>query len=296
MSYAPALPVASSVPSPLAGKRLALTVLYALAVHVVLALGLHIAPPKTLTPPAMPRLEITLVKRPPAARPSKTADYLAEVSQDGGGNQPKPRIPTSVATGQPAPAAIARSVRPTPAVAAPAPQQRHLLTSTRPTQARIPTEPQPGPVVQTPSAEELMNGARRDMQLAQLGRQQAAYAKLPREKFLTARTREYKYAAYMEAWRRKVEAVGKLNYPAEARREGVSGSLRLTVRISSEGDLVDVALGQSSGHPILDRAAQDIVRWAAPYAPFPPDIRAEADVLVITRTWQFLDGRALAGE
>lgn len=292
MSYAPVLPP----PSTLAGKRLGLTVLYALAVHLVLALGLHIAPPRALAPAAAPRLEITLVKRPPAAKQPKTADYLAEVSQDGGGNQTKPRIPTSVATGQPAPAAIARSVRPTPAVAAPAPQQRQLLTANKPTQAKVPTAPEPGPVVQTPSAEELMSGARRDIQLAQLDRQQAAYAKLPREKFLTARTREYKYAAYMDAWRRKVEAVGKLNYPAQARREGVSGSLRLTVRIRSDGSLVDVRLGRSSGHPILDRAAQDIVRWAAPYAPFPPDIRAEADVLVITRTWQFLDGRALAGE
>ena len=294
MSYASALPTAP--PSSLAGKRLGLTVLYALAVHLVLALGLHIAPPRALAPAAAPRLEITLVKRPPAAKPPKAADYLAEVSQDGGGNQPKPRIPTSVASGEPAPAAITRSLRPTPAVAAPAPQQRRLLTSTKPTPAKVPTAPEPGPVVQTPSAEELLSGARRDIQLAQLGRQQAAYAKLPREKFLTARTREYKYAAYMEAWRRKVEAVGKLNYPAEARSEGVSGSLRMTVRIDAQGGLVDVTLGQSSGHPILDRAAQDIVRWAAPYAPFPPDIRAEADVLVITRTWQFLDGRALAGE
>lgn len=294
MSYASGLLTAP--PSTLARNRLALTVLYALAVHVVLGLGLHITPPRPPVPAAAPRLEITLVKRPPAAKPPKEADYLAEVSQDGGGNQPKPRIPTSVAAGQPAPAAIAPSVRPTPAVAAPAPQQRQLLTADKPSRAKVPTAPEPGPVAQTPSAEELMSGARRAVRLAQLDRQQAAYAKLPREKFLTARTREYKYAAYMEAWRRKVEAVGKLNYPAEARREGVSGSLRMTVRIDAQGKLVGVTLGRSSGHPVLDRAAEDIVRWAAPYAPFPPDIRAEADVLVITRTWQFLDGRALAGE
>lgn len=293
MSHAPVLP---PTPSILAGKRLTLTVLYALAVHVVLALGLHISPPKPSAPVAAPRLEITLVKRPPATAPPKAADYLADVSQDGGGNQAKPRIPTSVAAGQPVPAATVRSVRPTPAVAAPAAPQRQLLTAAKPKPAQVQAAPQPGPVAQTPSTAELMSGARRAVRLAQLDRQQAAYAKLPREKFLTARTREYKYAAYMEAWRRKVEAVGKLNYPAEARREGLSGSLRMTARIDSEGRLVGVTLGLSSGHPVLDRAAQDIVRWAAPYAPFPPDIRAEADVLVITRTWQFLDGHALAGE
>lgn len=292
MSYAPPPPP----PSVLAGKRLMLTVLYALAVHLVLGLGLHVGLPHPPAPAAARRLEITLVQHPPAARPPKTADYLAEVNQDGGGNLPKPRLPTSVAPGRPAPAAIARSVRPTPAVAAPAPQQRRLLTTAKPKPAQVPTAPRPGPVAQPPSAEELMSSARRAVQLAQLGRQQAAYAKLPREKFLTARTREYKYAAYMEAWRRKVEAVGKLNYPAEARREGLSGSLILRVRIKADGSLVDATVGRSSGHPILDRAAQDIVRWAAPYAAFPPDIRAEADVLIITRTWQFLDGRALAGD
>ncbi|MBC7160695.1 energy transducer TonB [Immundisolibacter sp.] len=294
MSYAPVLPPAPATP---ASSRLALTVLYALAVHLALAIGLHITPPRPPAPAAAPRLEITLVQRPPAAKPPRSADYLAEASQDGGGNQSKPRLPTSVAPGRPAPAAVAPSPKPKPAVAAPAPVQRQLLTSTTPKPARVPTAPQPGPVAQPPSADELLSGARRYAQLeARLDSQQRAYAKIPREKFITARTREYKYAAYMEAWRRKVEAVGKLNYPAEARREGLSGSLVLAVRISPDGSLVDATLRRSSGHPVLDRAAQDIVRWAAPYAPFPPDIRAEADILVITRTWQFLDGRALAGE
>ena len=295
MSYAPALPPA---PSTLAGKRLALTVLYALAVHLALALGLHITPPRPPAPAAAPRLEITLVQRPPAAKPPKAADYLAEVSQDGGGNQPKPRLPTSVAAGRPAPAAIAPSPNPTPAVAAPAP---HPAPGADGRQAEAGAGADRA-AARTGGANAQRRGAPAAAPVAtrswrpSLDRQQRAYAKIPREKFITARTREYKYAAYMEAWRRKVEAVGKLNYPAEARSEGLSGSLLLTVRISPDGSLVDATLRRSSGHPVLDRAAQDIVRWAAPYAPFPPDIRAEADRLVITRTWQFLDGRALAGD
>ncbi len=294
MSYAPAL-----MPSlPLVGSRLTLTVLYALALHLVLGLGFHLAPPRPSEPAAAPRLEITLVQRPRTSAPEpKEADYLAEVSQDGGGNQPKPKVPTSVTPGQPAPAAIAPSARPTPAVATPAPIHRQLLTASRPKPAAVATAPKPGPVAQTPSAEELMSGARRYARLeARLAEQQSAYAKLPREKFITARTREYKYAAYMEAWRRKVEAVGVLNYPAEARRQGLSGSLLLTVRVNADGSVGEATLRRSSGHVLLDKAARNIVRWAAPYAPFPPNIRAEADVLVITRTWQFVDGRALAGD
>lgn len=286
----------AALPAP-AGQRLALTVLYALAVHLALALGLHIAPPRPAAPPAAPRLEITLVQRPAAKKPPKQADYLAEVSRDGGGNRRKPSLPTSVAPGRPAPAAIAPSPRPVPAVAAPAPIQRRLLTAAKPKKAQLASAPKPEPAPQTPSADQLLHGARQYAQLeARLDAQQRAYAKIPREKFITARTREYKYAAYMEAWRRKVEAVGKLNYPADARKQGLTGSLLLTVRIAPDGSLVDTTLRRSSGHPVLDRAAQDIVRWAAPYAPFPADIRAEADILVITRTWQFLDGQALAGD
>ena len=289
--------VALPAPPAPAGQRLTLTVLYALAVHLVLALGLHIAPPKPPPAPAASRLEITLVQRPPAAKPPKQADYLAEVSQDGGGNRPKPSLPTSVPPGQPAPAAIAPSPVPKPAVAPPAPIERQLLTAAKPSKAPVASAPHPEPAQQTPSAAQLRRGVRDYAKLvARLDAQRRAYAKIPREKVITARTREYKYAAYMEAWRRKVEAVGKLNYPAAARQQGLSGSLLLTVRIAPDGALIDTTLRRSSGHEVLDRAAQDIVRWAAPYAPFPPDIRAEADRLVITRTWQFLDGRALAGD
>ena len=289
--------VALPAPSAPAGQRLTLTVLYALAVHLVLLLGLHIAPPRPPALPAASRLEITLVQRPPSARRPKQADYLAEVSHEGGGNRPKPSVPTAVAPGRPGPAALAPSVKPIPAVAPPAPRERQLLTATKPSKAAVASAPHPEPVQQTPSAAQLRSGVRDYAQLvARLDAQQRAYAKIPREKVITARTREYKYAAYMEAWRRKVEAVGKLNYPAAAREQGLSGSLLLTVRIAPDGALIDTKVARSSGHEVLDRAAQDIVRWAAPYAPFPPDIRAEADRLVITRTWQFVDGRALAGD
>ncbi len=277
------------------GARLTVTVLYALAVHLVLALGLHVRLPQPPPPSVAPTLEITLVQRAPAKRAPKEADYLAEVSSAGGGNHSKPRVPTTVAPGRPQPAAPAPAPDPTPPVPAPAPAKRQLLTSSQDKPAKVQAAPESGPAAHTPSAEALMSGARRYAQLqARLDAQQRAYAKIPREKFITARTREYKYAAYMEAWRRKVEAIGRLNYPAEARRQGLSGSLRLSVRIAPDGSLIDSVLRRSSGHAVLDRAAQDIVRLAAPYAPFPPDIREEADILVITRTWQFIDGRALA--
>lgn len=95
------------------------------------------------------------------------------------------------------------------------------------------------------------------------------------------------FAYYLEAWRRQVERVGKLNYPAEARRRKLTGSLRLLVVIRADGGLLAARLVESSGHAVLDEAALRIVRLAAPYAPFPPRIAAQADTLEIERTWRF---------
>ena len=96
---------------------------------------------------------------------------------------------------------------------------------------------------------------------------------------------------YFEAWRRKVERVGNLNYPDAARDRSLYGSLRLLVAIAPDGALNDVRVLESSGHRVLDDAALRIVRLAAPFAPFPPEMRRNTDVLEIVRTWQFRKSR-----
>ena len=96
---------------------------------------------------------------------------------------------------------------------------------------------------------------------------------------------------YFEAWRRKVERVGNLNYPDAARDRSLYGSLRLLVAIVPDGTLSDVRVLESSGHRILDDAALRIVRLAAPFPPFPPAMRRNTDVLEIVRTWQFRKSR-----
>ena len=96
---------------------------------------------------------------------------------------------------------------------------------------------------------------------------------------------------YFKAWRRKVERVGNLNYPDAARDRNLYGSLRLLVAIVPDGTLSDVRVLESSGHRILDDAALRIVRLAAPFAPFPPEMRRNTDVLEIVRTWQFRKSR-----
>ncbi len=102
------------------------------------------------------------------------------------------------------------------------------------------------------------------------------------------------FAYYLDAWRRKVERIGQLNYPAEAKAKGLAGTLRLRVSIAADGALNDVRVVEGSGHAVLDAAALRIVRLAAPYAPFSPTMRAATEVLEIERTWQFRNSRLSA--
>lgn len=111
----------------------------------------------------------------------------------------------------------------------------------------------------------------------------------------SASTRSSAEAAYINAWRNKVEQLGNRNYPAEARRQSLEGDLRVLVEIRSDGTLSDVRILDSSGSRLLDEAALRIVRQGAPYLPFPGEMRRTTDVLQIVRTWQFRRGMVDSG-
>ena len=131
---------------------------------------------------------------------------------------------------------------------------------------------------------------------AQIDRNFSEYQKMPQRKFIGARTQEYRYAQYIEDWRIKVERIGNLNYPSQARQQRIFGKLQLTVSINANGSLESVEINKSSGQRILDAAAVRIVKLASPYAPFPEDIRKETDVLSIVRTWTFTPNDQLESE
>ena len=121
---------------------------------------------------------------------------------------------------------------------------------------------------------------------AHIDRHTRSYQQRPVKRFIGASTREYRFAQYEEDWRTKIERVGTLNYPAEARGK-LYGTLRLTVTIRPDGTVEAVDLERSSGLKVLDQAAYRIVQMAAPFARFPESIRKDTDLLVITRTWFF---------
>ena len=110
-----------------------------------------------------------------------------------------------------------------------------------------------------------------------------------KRKFISRNTKDIKYAAYMEAWRAKVERIGNLNYPGAVGDNNLSGTLLLEVAIDKKGKVVEIIIKRPSGKKLLDRAAIDIVNLAAPYSPFPESIASETDIIHIARTWKFVD-------
>lgn len=133
---------------------------------------------------------------------------------------------------------------------------------------------------------------------AQVDQDHDSYQKRPKRKFVGARTREYRFARYVEDWRLKVERIGNLNYPEAARKEKLYGNLQLTVGIRADGSLESIEVNRSSGKKILDDAAINIVKLAGQngFAPFPPDISQDTDILHITRTWVFASSDTLLSQ
>ncbi|HKJ08935.1 MAG TPA: energy transducer TonB [Gammaproteobacteria bacterium] len=269
------------------GDRLAVMLFLAAAFHALIILGIGFAPSKHKPVSDLPVLDITVVQQAPTKTP-KDPDYLANVSQDGNGNVHKkvPAQPKTVAHTPPPAAAPPKPPTPTPVVTTThSPQQM----------ADKAPPPKPAPPAHQPTASELIS---KSMELVQLDQQVnqplQAYAKHKRQTYISARTRAYKYASYMSAWVHKVERVGNLNYPDKARREQLSGSLLLDVALNPDGTIRNITLRRSSGHKLLDDAAIRIVRLAAPFAPFPPDIRKNTDVLHIVRTWEFMDNNQMS--
>lgn len=281
---------------------LPLTLSSAAALHAALILftGFDFELGKS-TPDTLPTLEITLVHHSTPDVPDK-ADKLAQVNQEGGGEQESPRDAKSPASrlreapdsGLTQQAQEAAAPQPQP------PKRPSQLTTRSTTPARTAPDTQSPAKTQPhrlPDARTLIS---RSMELARLSAEIAetieTSAEKPRHKYLGARTQAYKYALYMEAWRSKVEHIGDLNYPLGERGRKLAGDLRLDVALRADGDVHAIKLLRSSGNEQLDRSAIEIVRLAAPFAPFPDDIREETDILHIVRTWQFHRDRNQLGK
>jgi protein TonB len=263
-----------------------------LALHAA-ALAVHFKFPQAPRASENLPLEVVLVNAKTRERPAK-AEVLAQANLDRGGNVDEDRrakTPLPVTEPRKPGKDLAEAKRRVEQLEA---QQERLLAQAREAERRAALEPpKPAPAPETPpmpSGRDLADLALAAMRLqAQIDRQIDEYQKRPRKKFIGANAKEYRFAQYEEEWRIKIERVGTLNYPPEARGRHY-GNLRLTVTIRADGTVESVELDRSSGLKVLDAAAFKIVQMASPFAAFPAEIRRDTDLLVITRTWFFGQG------
>jgi protein TonB len=272
------------------GDRLIATLALSLLVHGIIVLGVGFA--REDAAPVIPTLDVILTQT-RSLHPPKHADFLAEANQQGGGDKDfamRPGEPQLADVPKPDP-----GIAPQPLLAqSPPPQpqeaQRLLTTTHAKNNVPPPQEAQPVSEVPLPTGHDLteqnMEMARR---AAELMREQQLYAKRPRKKFFSASTQENEYAGYMRAYAARLERVGTLNFPDEARRRNLSGSVMVTVEIRRDGSVASIDVIHSSGIPVLDNAARQTVRLAAPFAEL-PHTREDPDVYNITRTFRFLPG------
>jgi len=285
--------------------RLKVAIAVSLVIHAVLLLGVNFKLPFAEKEHVSQPLEVVLVNSRSATKPGK-ADALAQANLDGGGNTDRNRqvkTPNQPAT-SPERATTPESLRESTERTEQLEQEAERLMTAMQSPAEV-SQSAPPPsdyAEQPPRVGDASDLVRRGLEMARLEAQTAldyeAYQKRPKRKFIGARTQEYRFARYVEDWRLKVERIGNLNYPEAARRDKLYGNLQLTVGIRSDGSLESIEINRSSGKKVLDEAAIRIVNLAGQngFAPFPPEISRDVDILHITRTWVFTRSDELASE
>jgi protein TonB len=285
-----ALPAPPRIGEP---ERLSATLVLSVLLHAMLILGIGFAVEDSA--PVMPTLDVILTQTKTALTP-KQADFLAQADNQGGGEHAKSSRPTAPQAGplpQPEDGLAPRPLRAQTPAPSPPPEARVIAsTNARDTmpspQARPDVEANP-----LPRGSEKID---RDIEMARLAAEiqlrSQQYAKRPKRKFVSASTKEYAWAQYLRGWVDRVERVGNLNYPDEARRRRIGGVVVISVAVRRDGSVESTRIIQSSHIPMLDNAALRIVRLSAPFAPL-PKTQDDPDILHVTRTWQFMPGGEL---
>ena len=263
--------------------------LASVAVHALVIVGVSISPP------GVPRfdaphnvMDVVLVNARSATKPQK-ADALAQANLEGGGNTDQ-----KLRAHSPFPSADTRN-DPSRELKAAETRMKQLETEAKElmtrmkSKAAVVVEPvAPSATKADAEARDLMEKSLEIARLeAQIRRDFQAYQERPKRRFIGARAQEYRFAQYVDNWRLKIERIGTLNYPEEAKVRRIYGSLQLTVAIKADGEVESIEINRSSGQKVLDQAAIRIVRLAAPFERFPDNVRADTDILHITRTWTF---------
>ena len=276
-----------SVPQP---DRLPAMLFLAALLHGILIIGVTFNPAMLEDFSDAISLEVTIVADPDQHidRPEK-AEYLAQASQEGGGNtseQVRPSAPPENASPIDNPGdEFGESFLESSEHEVSADQ---LLASSAEQELSVTDDPRIEPQPEKSTALALESGSETTLPLPQEDKATLLiHNDDPRQLVISADTRESVVAAYLDSWKRRIEAVGDEYFPTLGNVEGLTGSPTLEVSIDSNGQLIQVLIRKSSGSRVLDQAALDILRRASPFDPFPAEIRTEYDSLRFAYKWLF---------
>ncbi|MFM1897544.1 MAG: hypothetical protein RLZZ385_2618 [Pseudomonadota bacterium] len=280
-------------------ERFGFTVFLSACVHAILILGVGFSYLEEMT--SSPTMEITLAQYRSEERP-EDADFLAQENQAGSGTLDERAAPSTPFEAELQDNVI-QEVNPQPQarVFTQIDQQDiAVLTALQAEDQQQQQVEEEMPDTETPEAEQTsqdeLSVAIASLQ-AQLDLQRQAYARRPRRYTISsASTQKSHDALYLDSWRKRIESVGNLNYPMRARQEQIFGSLRMLVAILPDGTVDEIRILRSSESSVLDQAAIDIVKLAAPFEAFPEELRGQVDILEIIRTWRFHEGSAFTSE
>lgn len=275
-------------------ERFQFCLFVALLLHALLIFGVGFSQPKAAAKQAA--LEVTMAMYKSEKAPEKP-DFLAQAHQQGSGSLDKKALPSTTQMAdfhnntiqEVSPAAQKKSANAT---------DKQAVISTKASSKKITAQQRLE--ISNPSPEQADSASllQRNMEIAsleaRLAQEKQRYAKRPRKKQLTAAsTQQAADAAYLDSWRTRIETIGNQDYEALG-VNNLYGQLRLLVALNADGTIQQIQVLQSSGQKIVDAAAIKVVRMAAPFDPFPPDLRKDTDILEIIRTWKFEKGRYLS--
>ena len=267
--------------------RLTVTMFLAGFFHLIVILGVSFAPPPSDTS-EVPTLEVLLIDNSlPDSAENRRASYLSERTQQGSGNASdgRTRQPGSGAAPEDSPGEDTL----VPESAPQAFDEDGNLIVTRGRTTRFVADP--ADMALPPLPQELEAGIPTPFSGPDAGVALALKGRERRELLVTPSTRASDVAVYLDAWKRRIEQVGTLNFPNEARRRHLSGNPLVLVVLASNGGLVRADVRRSSGHSELDQAAMDILKLATPFEAFPAELAARYDVLRFSYEWEFVAGR-----
>ena len=271
---------------------IALTV--SVALHLILLAIRFVAAPMPLTRPPDSSLEVILVNARSNDKPVKPT-AIAQFDLNGGGEHdmgratsflPRERDSSDGEVLKESQSAVDRLEA----------EQRRVVAQIRPTAA--PVAPEAPPNVQTTEMApqtDLTTSMKAIARLeAQIDKDTRDLNARPRRGYIGPTTRGASYALYYSQWKDRVERIGTVNYPEQARGR-IYGDLMLRVVLNADGTIYhdEVEVTRSSGSPILDRAAKRIVRLGAPYGRFSDELRSQYDIFEIRSTFRFTRGAAL---